>query len=71
MREEMENKLDAISKKMRTNKSASTIRNPRSEMNGIQNCQPSGSKNDRSNGVHTSNVENADAENEGDHTLQP
>ena len=47
MREEMGNKFDAILKEMRTNKSSSTITNPRSEMNTIQNSQPSGSKNDR------------------------
>ena len=70
MRKEMENKLDAVLKGMRTNRSASTIRNPRSEMNGIQNCQPSGSKNDRCNEVHASNVENSDTENEGDHPLR-
>ena len=55
MREEIGNKFDAILKEKRTNKSASTKINPRSEMNGIQNSQLSGSKNDRSNGVHASN----------------
>ena len=44
MREEMENKLDAILKEIKSNKIASTVTNPRSEMNEIQKMQPSGSK---------------------------
>ena len=35
MREEMENKFDAILKEMRTNKTTSTITNPRSEIDGM------------------------------------
>ena len=70
MREEMENKFDAILKEMRTNKTTSIITNPRSEIDGIQNSQPSGSKNIRSNGVHASNIENSDTENEDDHPLR-
>ena len=70
MREEMENKFDAILKEIRTSKTTSTITNPRSEINGMQNSQPSGSKSIRSNGVHASNIENSDTENEDDHPLR-
>ena len=70
MREEMENKFDAILKEVRTNKTASTITNPRSEIDGIQNSQPSGSKGIMSNGVHASNIENSDSEDEDDHPLR-
>ena len=66
----MENKFEAILKEIRTNKSASTITNPRSEVNGTQNSQPSVSKSNRSNGVHVSNVENADTEDEDNHPLR-
>ena len=58
MREEMEIKFEAILKEITTNKSASTITNPRSEMNGTRDSQSSESKNNRSYGVHASNVEN-------------
>ena len=70
MREEMENKFDAILKEIRTSKTASTITNPRSEPNGIYNLQPSESKNDKSSGVRASNIENSDTENEDDHPLR-
>ena len=60
MREEMVNKFDAFLKVIRTNKTTSTITNPTSEINGIQNSQPSGLKSNRSNGVHASNIENSD-----------
>ena len=66
----MENKFDAILEEIRTSKTASTITNPRSEPNGIHNLQPSGSKSIRSNGVHASNIENSDIENEDDHPLR-
>ena len=69
LREEMENKLEAIKKEIRTSKSASTITNPRSETNGTQDSQPSGSKNNRSNGVHASNMEISDTEDEDDNPL--
>ena len=36
MREEMENKFDAILKETRTNKTTSTITNPRSEVDGYK-----------------------------------
>ena len=44
MREEMENKFDAILKEIRTNKTTSTITNPRSEIDRTQNSQPSDPK---------------------------
>ena len=69
MREEMENKLYAILKEKKSNKSASTVTNPRSEMNDIQNMQPTGSKDNRSIGVHASYNDNSDSENE-DYPLQ-
>ena len=69
MREEMENKLDAILKEIKSNKSAFTVTNPRSEMDGIQNMQPSGSKTNKSIGVHASYNENIDSEDE-DYPLQ-
>ena len=70
MREEMENKFDAILKEIRTNKTTSTITNPRSEIDGMQNSQPSGSKSIRSNGVHASNIENSNTKDEDGHPLR-
>ena len=70
MREEMGNKFDATLKEIRTNKTTSTITNPRSEITGTQNSQPSGSKSNRSNGVHASNIETSDIEDEDDHPLR-
>ena len=64
MREEMENKLDAILKEIKSNKSVSTVTNPTSEENIIQNMQPSGSKTIGSIGVHASYNNNSDSENE-------
>ena len=61
MREEMDNKLESILREIRSNKSMSTTTNPRSEAAEVQNSQPSGSK---SMGVHASNFENTDSENE-------
>ena len=64
MREEMENKLETILKEMKSNKSAPTVTNPRSETNEIRDPQPSGSKTNKSIGVHASNNENSDSDNE-------
>ena len=64
MREEMENKLEAILKEIKSNKSASTVTNPRSDINEMRESQPSGSRWDRSIGVHASNNENSDSEND-------
>ena len=66
----MENKFDAILKAIRTNKTTSTITKPRSEINGIQNSQPSGSKSNRSNEVHASNMEKLETEDDEDHFLR-
>ena len=63
MREEMNNKFEGILREIKTNKNASTVTNPRSETNEIQNSQPSGSKT-TSIGVHASNNENSGSEND-------
>ena len=64
MREEMENKLDAILMEIKTSKSTSLTSNPRSEMNGIESMQPSGSKGKKSMVVNASDNESIDSENE-------
>ena len=64
MREEIENKLETILREIKSNKSASTVTNPRSEVNEIQDMQPSGSKVNKSIGARVSNNENSDSENE-------
>ena len=66
MREEMDNKFEAILREIKTNKIASTVTNPRSEVNEIQDSQPSGSKT-KSIGVHASYSENSDSENDDYH----
>ena len=63
MREEMDNKLEAILKKIKINKSASIVTNPRSDIIEMQDAQPSGSKTNKSIGVHAFNNENSDSEN--------
>ena len=64
MREEMENKLEMILKERKSNKSASTVTNSRSEINENREPQPSGSKTDRSIGVHASKNESSDSGND-------
>ena len=64
MREEMDNKLEAILKEVKSNKTASTMTNSRSDIIEIQDPQPSGSKTVRSMGVRASNSENSDSEND-------
>ena len=64
MREELENKLNAILKEVKSNKSVSTATNPRSDTNETENTQPSGSKNKRSMGVNAPNFINSDSEDE-------
>ena len=64
MREEIDNKLEAILREIKTNKSVSTVTNPRSETNETQDPQPSGSRKMRSIGVHASNNENSETEDE-------
>ena len=69
MREEIDNKFEAILKEIKSNKSASTVTNPRSELNENQEPQASGSKTNKFIGVHASLNENSDSENE-DHPLR-
>ena len=64
MREEMENILETILKEIKSKKSASTVTNPRSEINEIRDPQPSVSKTNKSIGVHAPNNENSDSEND-------
>ena len=64
MSEEMENKLDAILMKRRTNKSTSMTTNPRSELKEIGNIEPSGAVGKRSMGVNASDNESLDSEND-------
>ena len=64
MSEEMENKLDTILKEIKSNRSHSTVTNPRSQVNGTEAMQRSGSKSKRSIGVHASNIENSEPEDE-------
>ena len=60
----MENKLNAILKELKSNKSVSTATNPRSDTNETENTQTSGSKNTRSMGVSAPNFINSDSEDE-------
>ena len=53
----MHNKFEAILREIRTIKNASTVTNPRSEVNEIQDPQLSGSKT-KCIGVRASNNEN-------------
>ena len=57
MREEMENKLDAILLEVKSSKNTSMTTNPRSEINEIGNMQPSESGGKRSMGVNASDNE--------------
>ena len=69
MREEIEGKFEAILREIRTSKNASTITNPRSEPIETQNTKPSESRN-RSIGVHASENDNSDSENEDSHPIR-
>ena len=65
MREEMDNKLEAILRReVKSNKTTSTVTSPRSEINETQDPQQSGSKTNKSIGVGASNIENTDSEND-------
>ena len=64
MREEMDNKLETILREIKSNKSASIATNPRSENDETRNMQPTGSKGNKSIGVHASNNENSETEDE-------
>ena len=69
MREEMDSKLEAILKEVKSNKTTSTMTNPRSDIDEIQDLQPSESITVRSMGVRASNNKNSDSEND-DHPLR-
>ena len=60
----MDNKLEAFLKEIKHNKSASTVTNLRSDVNEIQEPQPSRSRIDPSIEVRASNNENSDSEND-------
>ena len=60
----MEKKLDTILKEIKSNRSHSTVTNPRSQVNGAEDMQPSGSRSKESIGVYASNIENCDPEDE-------
>ena len=64
MREEIEHKLEIILKEIKSNKCASTMTNPGSEITENRGSQPSGSKTNKSIGVHASNDENSYSEND-------
>ena len=64
MREEMDNKLETILREIKSNKSASIATNPRSENDETRNMQPTVSKGNKSIGVHASNNENSETEDE-------
>ena len=64
MREEMEDKLDAILMDIKTSRSTSMTTNPRSEIHKTGNMQPSGSGGKKSMGVNASYNESLDSENE-------
>ena len=64
MTEEIDSKLEAILREVKSNKPASTMTNPKSDFNEVQDSQPSGSKTAKSIGVHASNTENSDSEND-------
>ena len=64
MREEMENKLDTILKEIKSNRSQSTVTNPWSQVNETEDMRPSGSRSKEPIGVHASNIENSELEDE-------
>ena len=64
MSEEMDNNLETILRVIKSNKSVSVVTNPGSENTEMQNIQPMGSKGNKSIGVHASNKENSETEDE-------
>ena len=64
MRKKMDNTLEATLKGLKSNKTASTATNPRSDVNERQDSQPSGSKTDKSIAVRAYNNGNSDSEND-------
>ena len=69
LREEMENKLEANSKETRTNKVHLQKQIPGLQQTELRTHNLRGPKNDKSIGVHASNIENSDTEDE-DHPLR-
>ena len=59
----MDNKLEAILKEVKSNKTTPTATNPRSKNNELQDSQPWGSKTYRYIGFRESIMENSDSEN--------
>ena len=64
LRKEMDNKLEAVLREIRIDKSSSTATNPRSDINEMQGNQGSRSRIDRSIEVRASNNKNSDSEND-------
>ena len=62
LREEIDDKFETFSREIKNNRSVSTITNPRSETNDAQETQQSGSKTNKSIGVHASNNVYSDLE---------
>ena len=65
MREEIDNKFETILREFKNNKSVSTVTTPRSETNESQDTEQSGSKINKSKGVHASNTVYSDLEEDG------
>ena len=65
----MENKLDTILKEIKSNRSQSTVTNPRSQVNEAEDMRPSGSRSKEPIGVHASNIENSEPE-DGDNPIR-
>ena len=64
MNDGMDNKLEAILKEVKSNKTASLMTKPWSDFIEMQDSQPSGSKTTMSKEAHASNKENSDSEND-------
>ena len=64
MKKEIDNKLEVFLKEIKSSKSISTVTNSRSDVNEIQDIQPSGSKTNMPMGVHASNNEDLDSKND-------
>ena len=60
----MDNDLETLLKEVKSNKTTSTVTNPRSDVDEILDSQHSGSKTNRSIGVRASNNDNSDSEND-------
>ena len=66
----LETKLSQRIKEMKSSKKASSATNPRLDTIDTQNIQPSGSKGNRSVGVHASNTVDSEKD-EDSHLLRP